>query len=416
MAVVSTRRGFKPVFTFRSEITDSAVRKEFEQLYAALDALFDTFFNSDGTHKPITTTQVTIQQNTELNETTTPLTIINNNGQTVTAAGSDTEVQFNGDGSFAARPGLRFLYRNDAAIELGTPAAPSVANTGAGAYAATLRYYRIQWADSNATESELGPATSFTPSGSGTHARVTRPGVTSANITNWAVFGSADGVSYKNISGSIAIGTTTYDDNVAPAAYTGSAPYSDGQYEAMAQLRLTVADSAPHQALLMRTDGGASAGWMPYNDEYQEWLVGMEIRGGLWIATSDIAYIIYWYTPHRTCGFTIYPGQTPGSAVTFANPMTFNFGGTIADNGSVGLALQDASGNRLGSDKPGFCLNVGRNEDGSGAAGTVGLRGADNTQYFLWVDATGDLRIGTAAPTANGSVSDTSGTVVGTQS
>jgi len=60
---------------------------------------------------------------------------------------------------------------------------------------------------------------------------------------------------------------------------------------------------------------------------------------------------------------------------------------------------------------------VGRNTSGNGAAGVVSLVGKGGTAYFLWVDATGDLRIHTAAPTEDGStVSDTAGSIVGTQS
>lgn len=44
--------------------------------------------------------------------------------------------------------------------------------------------------------------------------------------------------------------------------------------------------------------------------------------------------------------------------------------------------------------------------DGLYSAGRIVLRGS-----YIWVDATGDLRIKTSAPT-----SDTDGTVVGTQS
>ena len=34
-------------------------------------------------------------------------------------------------------------------VGLATPAAPTVANTGAGAYAATLRYYKVQWVNTS---------------------------------------------------------------------------------------------------------------------------------------------------------------------------------------------------------------------------------------------------------------------------
>lgn len=61
-----TQRGFKPIFTYRSEIRDGAVRKEFEQLYAALSVLFETYFNSDGSMRPITTTGLTIINNPAL--------------------------------------------------------------------------------------------------------------------------------------------------------------------------------------------------------------------------------------------------------------------------------------------------------------------------------------------------------------
>lgn len=66
---------------------------------------------------------------------------------------------------------------------------------------------------------------------------------------------------------------------------------------------------------------------------------------------------------------------------------------------------------------PGPSVEVGRNSSGSGAAGSLMLTQRGGTAYYLWVDATGDLRIHTAPPTENNTtVSDTAGTVVGTQS
>lgn len=110
-------------------------------------------------------------------------------------------------------------------VGLGPSAAPSVANTGAGAYAATLRYYKIQWRIRDAggatiATSELSPVTSFTPSGTGTAARVTKP-TTVDGATHWCVYGSFDGITFYNISGVIAVGTTIYDDVTAPSAYSG---------------------------------------------------------------------------------------------------------------------------------------------------------------------------------------------------
>ena len=107
---------------------------------------------------------------------------------------------------------------------LSVSVAATVANTGAGAYAATLRYYKVDWVNLTGTvvnaRSELSPSVSFTPSGAGTAARVTKP-ATLEHATHWRVWGSADNVIYKKISGDIAVGTTTYDDSVNPSAYSG---------------------------------------------------------------------------------------------------------------------------------------------------------------------------------------------------
>jgi len=81
-------------------------------------------------------------------------------------------------------------------------------------------------------------------------------------------------------------------------------------------------------------------------------------------------------------------------------------------------------GRDLGNDVDGAQLRVGRNTNV--AVGTVGpaagalmLEAANGTNYYLWVDATGDLRIHTAAPTGSSgapTVADTAGTIVGSQS
>jgi len=108
-------------------------------------------------------------------------------------------------------------------VGIAASAAATVANTGAGSYAATLRYYKIQWkivsGSNTIATSELSASVSFTPSGTGTAARVTKP-TTSDSATHWIVFGSADDVTYYDISGNIAVGTTTYDDSAAPSSYS----------------------------------------------------------------------------------------------------------------------------------------------------------------------------------------------------
>lgn len=111
------------------------------------------------------------------------------------------------------------------------PSAPTVANTGAGSYTATARRYRVAMRIKSGTtivcQSELSDATAFTPSGSGTAARVTKP-TTVDSATHWVVYGliSSSGDTYdlyEELS-EIAIGTTTYDDSTAPASYDGDAP------------------------------------------------------------------------------------------------------------------------------------------------------------------------------------------------
>jgi len=106
----------------------------------------------------------------------------------------------------------------------------SVANTGAGAYAATARRYRFSQRIKSGTdivaESELSAAVAFTPSGAGTAARITQPTVVDS-ATHWVAYGlisSAGDVYdlYEEIA-ETAYGNT-YDDSTAPASYAGDAP------------------------------------------------------------------------------------------------------------------------------------------------------------------------------------------------
>jgi len=120
-------------------------------------------------------------------------------------------------------------------VGLGVSGAPTAANTGGGSYAATLRHYKVDWVRlhtvtlATAVRSELSPAVSFTPSGAGLAARVTRP-ATLEHATHWRVWGSADGVLYHKLSGNIPIATTTFDDTVVPTAYTGDFPEPIGTF------------------------------------------------------------------------------------------------------------------------------------------------------------------------------------------
>lgn len=96
--------------------------------------------------------------------------------------------------------------------------APTVANTGAGAYPAVLRHYRVRFLQVVGAlvirKSEATPSVSFTPSGAGTAARITRPTAPSEGETHWLVEYSPDAQNWYVASGLTAIGTTTYDDSV----------------------------------------------------------------------------------------------------------------------------------------------------------------------------------------------------------
>jgi hypothetical protein len=107
---------------------------------------------------------------------------------------------------------------------LATPGAPTVANTGAGTYPAVLRYYRVQYlvvvAGTTQRSSLFGPQVSFTPSGTGLAARVTRPALIGEGETHWVLSGSADDLAYYILTDPpIPVATTFFDDTVAPADY-----------------------------------------------------------------------------------------------------------------------------------------------------------------------------------------------------
>lgn len=105
------------------------------------------------------------------------------------------------------------------------PAVPTVANTGAGTYAAIRRYYRIRWtkqvAGITTTRSEPSTSVVFTPSGTGTAARVTQSSVPGEAETHWEVEVSLDNANFFVLS-AVAIATTTYDDSAATSSYSAN--------------------------------------------------------------------------------------------------------------------------------------------------------------------------------------------------
>jgi hypothetical protein len=146
-------------------------------------------------------------------------------------------------------------------VGFATPAIATVANTGAGAYAAVARYYRIRWYQASAAGggtitrvSEPGPAsTIFTPSGAGTAARITRPTAAGEGETHWGVEVSLDGTLWYVLAApnddtlsadGIAIATTTYDDSVVTTTYSTYPPTDElGTYTRIPSVKYLITDN-----------------------------------------------------------------------------------------------------------------------------------------------------------------------------
>lgn len=110
-------------------------------------------------------------------------------------------------------------------VGMATPAAPTAADTGSGSYAATARNYKVCYIEKSGSDiirrSEPSALVAFTPSGSGTAARVTKPAAVSEGETHWELYGAADAI-YVLLATTV-VGTTTVDDSTAPASYLGDA-------------------------------------------------------------------------------------------------------------------------------------------------------------------------------------------------
>lgn len=114
-------------------------------------------------------------------------------------------------------------------VGFATPAAPTVANYGAGTYAATLRYYRVRWLQLSGStvirRSEPGASVSFTPNGTSEGARITQPTPPGEGETHWELENSTDDKSWTVFSGHLggidatAIGTTTIDQTAATSGF-----------------------------------------------------------------------------------------------------------------------------------------------------------------------------------------------------
>lgn len=131
--------------------------------------------------------------------------------------------------------------------------APTVANTGGGAYGAVARYYRVRFIQLAGTRiirrSEPTPASlSFTPSGAGLAARVTRPVAPGEGETHWELDASLNNLTWYKLSSygqgtHTAIATLTYDDTFVTTSYsTLDAADILGFYTLLPSAKYVVAD------------------------------------------------------------------------------------------------------------------------------------------------------------------------------
>lgn len=117
------------------------------------------------------------------------------------------------------------------------PDPPTVADEGSGSYS-TTRYFRVRFVKRNVAgvvlvRSEPSESVSFSPSGSGAGARITRPSAPGDSEDAWEVEASIDDANFYHIAPAVgnvlAIGTTTYDDetDVQTDDYADLGPVSE---------------------------------------------------------------------------------------------------------------------------------------------------------------------------------------------
>ncbi len=105
---------------------------------------------------------------------------------------------------------------------LAEPEAPVVTDSGSGSFG-TTRYYRARYVVDSPTLanrwSEPSETTTFTPSGTGAGATITKPVSINEDEQRWIVEESINNADFYQIAG-IAVGTTTYVDTLTPSQVT----------------------------------------------------------------------------------------------------------------------------------------------------------------------------------------------------
>jgi hypothetical protein len=162
--------------------------------------------------------------------------------------------------------------------------APTATNTGSGTFSG-VRYYRVRIvvvSGSAATyRSEPSPVLTFTPSGSGSAARVTKPTLPGEGETHWELEASIDNGNFYRIA-QVAVATSTYDDSQAYAdGYADDFPLSEDltAYDLIGSAKYLTVDSdrLVWGGSWENSAYGSRVGWTPVlqasgvgNDERQD--------------------------------------------------------------------------------------------------------------------------------------------------
>lgn len=132
-------------------------------------------------------------------------------------------------------------------VGLAEPAGPTAANTGSGSYSGT-RYFRVRYTVQSAgvtkRRSEPSNVLTFSPSGSGSGALITKPASISESETHWEVEASLDNTNFYRVA-TVVVGTTTYTDTVAFStgyAVSGTLSEDVGDYAPLHSGKFVVAD------------------------------------------------------------------------------------------------------------------------------------------------------------------------------
>lgn len=196
-------------------------------------------------------------------------------------------------------------------------------------------------------------------------------------------------------------------------------------------VRNTTAGTGNYAAVLLGNDSAALAfGLFGYSSTYttsgpsiaDSLQVYSGQAGGLSIAAQHASGVIRFYTGGTTermridaAGAVEFFGEAQfDDLLEFTEPGGGVYG-YIDYLNNAGQIVLNSYPNGAGA-KTGNYVAIGRNTSGSGAAGYLQLTDANATAYAIWVDTGGKLRISSGGPPQeDGTPSDTSGTVVGTQ-